>query len=366
MNAFIRHLLSSYRGYESLSPTLRVISSSHPRIPCGPIDLFDLLGVGCDSATGHKTLIQVDGKRAFLFWATNSHEVSDWKLEDGLVHAKQFFQRPNAPSTTFLYAIDHAIDDKKTGKVYMISILSLENEAAHSVYIPFQDRQALEETSRITGPGLKKNSRLNKKNTVVILALSILLLVAVGITSLLAFRDHLNKPELWLHWDHKRTVGLEQLQFTFPHPNFTSWAKETNHENEEWYVRLDDQSMIPARLVDEDEERYQQWFRNRYPVFEAVRASGDYLNETYYKHTLHAHALLQIDPQFHVTHCVLVMKRYWRAMESGRHVCPRDVDYKHINHCFEVVEQFAIEDFAPMTEDYGDDIRMPWIVNACF
>ena len=351
----------------SKQPLLRVISSSHPQIPIGPSDLFDLLGASCDDVGGYRILFQAERKKAFFIWVCKAFEASPWTFDDGIAHAEHFLQLREAYSTTFLCTINQNTDDKTVGKTNMVSILSLQSEAAQSVSIPFHDRQALEESSWTTGSSLGKGRGFLRRNVSFLIVAFILVLMSVALAAISTLRHHPSSDlDLWMHWNTTNSEGPNQLQYTYPHPNFTTWAAETHHDSEDWFIRVDDQSMIPARLVDYDERRYQEWFRSRYPNFEAVRASGDYLNETFYRHATHHE--LEIDHDFHITHCILVMKRYWHARETGKHVCPRDLDYGHINHCFDVLEQMAIVDLPgtkPMTEQ-TNGTRISWIVNACF
>ncbi|KAH8668243.1 hypothetical protein BGZ60DRAFT_408899 [Tricladium varicosporioides] len=351
----------------SRQPVLWVISSSHSQIPNGPIDLVDLLSVTCDSLNGQKTLFQDDSKRAFFLYIYTTSEASPWTFEEGLIHCQQFLRLRKPCSTTFLFNTNSVQESKKsTSKTLMVSILSLQSEVAQSIPISFYDRQTLDENKQITRDQFFLRRNLS---FLVVSLILIFMTIALGTTSALGRRHHKSKDlKLWMHWDTKGSRGPHQLQYTYPHPNFTTWAAETNHSypREDWYVRIDDQSMIPPHLVDDDEIRYQEWYRTRYPNFEAVRSSGDYLNETFYKHALQAQ--LEIDHPFHVTHCILVMKRYWRARESGRHVCPRDLDHAHIAHCFEVLEELAIDGLPgtppPNEQTHGTSIA--WIVNACF
>jgi hypothetical protein len=59
--------------------------------------------------------------------------------------------------------------------------------------------------------------------------------------------------------------------------------ESTLHENIDWFVRIDDQSMYPSYLVDESEIKYQKWFAQRYPEVERVRSNKEYLNSSFRK-----------------------------------------------------------------------------------
>lgn len=369
MKHFQRPLLASYRSDEITSKQVQVISSSHPQIPSGPIDLLDLLSTNCRDVGEHRTLIQGEGKRAFFVWAREALELSPWTFEDAVTHCQNFLQRRDAQSTTFLYTFDHVVADKENaGRTQMISIIGLKSEEAQSISLSFRDRDALEASKWSAANVLSQRSSFVKQNLAFILTALFLVLMGAVVAAFATLAHRQSDPDLWMHWDTKDTEGPNQLQYTYPHPNFTTWAAETRHDIDDWFVRIDDQSMIPSSLVDDDERRYQEWFRSHYPEWEAIRANKDYLNETFYKHYNHQHAQLRIDRDFHVTHCILVMKRYWRARKTAHHVCPRDVDDKHINHCFGVLEHLAIADLPGIEHapEQTNGTWNPWIVNACF
>lgn len=52
--------------------------------------------------------------------------------------------------------------------------------------------------------------------------------------------------------------------------NASDWSRNDPHDNGEWRIRMDDQSLIPSEAWDEDEDKYQQWYHARYPEMEDV------------------------------------------------------------------------------------------------
>jgi hypothetical protein len=62
------------------------------------------------------------------------------------------------------------------------------------------------------------------------------------------------------------------------------------------------------------------------------------------------------------------LRRYWQAKETGKHVCPRDLDYAHIKHCFNVLDEFAFIDGPRGSEPVLPEVdtTLPWLTNACF
>lgn len=124
-------------------------------------------------------------------------------------------------------------------------------------------------------------------------------------------------------------------------------------------MRLDDQSLIPMHLVDEQELRYDQFLRTRYPEMAEV---ADTLAWTSLEFLHDPNALMMpVDELFHMGHCVRTFRRYWQAKETGRHVCPVDIDYRHIWHCFEALE----EHFYPLAPRVADESSMSWRTKVC-
>ncbi|KKA19379.1 hypothetical protein T310_6626, partial [Rasamsonia emersonii CBS 393.64] len=263
-----------------------VISSSLPEIPRGPTDLADLLLLNAITtnnrgSSSHKTLLQVDGNNTFILWQSPVTETSPWTLEEALSHALQFFQQEKELTTCFLFADtdqekrDEEVRENNAGRSYLVSILNLRGKTAESVSISFLDRFLI--TAMFY---MDKNGRDDQSAT------------------------------LWMHWNTSGSEGFRnQLQFTQPWQTFSDWiatttARSSNiNANTEWFVRLDDQSMIPPELVDETEMRYQEWFRRRYPEMDRIRTSKDYLNRSFYENPFAVE--IPIDQLFHPAHCIL-------------------------------------------------------------
>lgn len=364
-----RYLLSrQIRGEKAdwIAPSVRLVSSSSPDLHSGPIDLEDILSAQCGTFAGHRSLIQVNEQDSFFIWTQEVFETSHWSLQDAVAHTHSLFQRGGPQSTTFLFAFVHQSNEKSSNKTHIVSILNLDCGGAKSVSIPYNDRYALDERQdqcRSKHPGF-----FVRNLPFIITAAILLAFTSALIATPMILRYQTDQADMWLKWDIPNgSKGCQnQLQYTYPHPNFTSWAAETHHENVEWFLRIDDQTLIPSDMLVNDDIRYNTWFERRYPQFQEVAQSKDYLNETFWLEPK-THPL-PIDHQFHVTHCVLVLKRYWRARESNRHVCPRDLDHTHLKHCFTVLEALAIPDFEP-EEPVGELVTGTdniWIVNACF
>lgn len=132
----------------------------------------------------------------------------------------------------------------------------------------------------------------------------------------------------------------------------------------EWTLRIDDQAVIPTYLLDEEEAHYQKWFQNRYEEMNRIRTSGDHMNETW----LSSEAIDNVptDGVFHLAHCVLAVRRYIKAMETGHHVCGRDIDKEHLNHCFEVLDWWAYPEDRKGEDLHNENITFKWRTKICF
>jgi hypothetical protein len=145
-----------------------------------------------------------------------------------------------------------------------------------------------------------------------------------------------NGDGIYIRYDTSGSSGpRHQLRIYWQ--NASEWAAANPQDSGKWRVRLDDQTIIPAELYDEDEDRYQNWYRNRYPEAQQVVENLNYVRPAW----LGSLDMMTVpwDSQFHFAHCVLALRRYWKAKESGKHVCGRDIDNAHINHCLEALEE---------------------------
>ncbi|KAI2625809.1 hypothetical protein GGR54DRAFT_654184 [Hypoxylon sp. NC1633] len=119
----------------------------------------------------------------------------------------------------------------------------------------------------------------------------------------------------WRRYDVGNSVGpKEQLRIQWH--NASEWARSNPHQNGEWAFRLDDQSIIPAHLLDDDEHDRQVYFRQRYPHMAAVVDARDYIRPAWLGSMS---IMIDWDQTFHDAHCVLALRRNWKAKETGRH-----------------------------------------------
>lgn len=354
--------------YESMSPNFQIISSSNPKIASGSTKLSDLLlSVDLTNARPQRTLLRVVGKGSFMIWLSSVTESSAWTLQDGLSYTEKFFNQHKEVSTTFLYTVHDEKNDSVS--TCLISILSLCSQTSDSVLTSFQDRHTLEDEFTPTNWIDKSFAALSRSR--VLLAITLLIILTSVTVVFMTSRHHSKEiPDyVWLHWNTDGSEGpRNQLQFTRPWLNFSEWASTYGQEDQEWYLRLDDQSMVPAHLVSDTDRHYQQWYARRYPELESIRSSNDYLNASFYEDPMHTG--IETDRFFHPSHCVVAFRRYWEAKETGKHVCPSDLDHDHIKHCFDSMDDFLFFEgergTEPVLREDQKTFTLAWLPNACF
>lgn len=143
--------------------------------------------------------------------------------------------------------------------------------------------------------------------------------------------------------------------------NATEWSQNNPHDNGQWKIRMDDQALIPTEAWDEDEDKYQEWYHARYPEMRDVIRSRKFLRPSWLGSL---DILVPWDKEFHLAHCVLTMRRYWKAKETGKHVCSRDIDHNHIQHCLNWFDGMVFADDASGVPEMGT--HMIWQTKVCY
>ncbi|GLA49381.1 hypothetical protein CBS63078_5756 [Aspergillus niger] len=310
------------------------------------------------SSSNCGVLASVNGYGQFRLWLSAINQGSFLTFEETVDRATNFFLQADSVSACFSFTAASSFDFG-----CLLSIIRA--PAACDTFVPIINHSLVLKKAR--------KDLCRGAPWLVLISLSILLFVICVVVSArlrLTFRGSSasSSPDtFWLQWNTSHSLGLEhQLQFTRPWSSFLDYFGEERRE-QPWFVRLDDQSMVPFDLIDESEQKYQRWFQERYPEMEQIRQSGDYLNTSFWENPYGVQ--IATDALFHPAHCLLALRRYWRARETGRHVCPRDIDFHHVKHCLDSLDAVLfVDDVAkksPLLPQDSDN-RMPWLVNACF
>ncbi|KAF5596565.1 DUF3328 domain-containing protein [Fusarium pseudocircinatum] len=158
------------------------------------------------------------------------------------------------------------------------------------------------------------------------------------------------------------TPGSEgpKRQLRILYHNASEWSQKNPHDNGEWKIRMDDQALIPAAAWDPEEDRYQAWFHDRYKVMSTAVKERSFIRPSWLGSL---HMIVPWDDEFHLAHCVVTLKRYWKAKETGKHVCPRDIARNHIEHCLNWFEGYV---FRPEPQLPKMGPTMAWQTKVCF
>lgn len=220
-------------------------------------------------------------------------------------------------------------------------------------------------TKGIHGWGI--NSRLTSRRRLLSMATLFMLfsIVTLALISLLLFpaKWRLETPSLLIpeHFQFPvpvHNVGPRHQKYLLP-SNVTNFTISHNI-SEDFVLRLDDQALMPVSLVDHHERRVQAWFAETFPILAHVRDSGDFLEPSFLDFDGTSSAggprRIMISKQYHVAHCVTAWRRYLKALKSGRHVCPRDMDWHHLDHCTMQLEDLVYQSRAGWLGQSGDGI----------
>ncbi|KAF5611496.1 DUF3328 domain protein [Fusarium subglutinans] len=196
------------------------------------------------------------------------------------------------------------------------------------------------------------------------------IITSAGLLSLLALILVFAFPSAPLHnisWPEEgyirySTPGSDgpKRQLRILYHNATEWSQKNPHDNGEWKIRMDDQALIPAAAWDPEEDRYQAWFHDRYKVMSTAVKERSFIRPSWLGSL---HMIVPWDDEFHLAHCVVTLKRYWKAKETGKHVCPRDIAPNHIEHCLNWFEGYV---FRPEPQLPKMGSTMAWQTKVCF
>ena len=166
----------------------------------------------------------------------------------------------------------------------------------------------------------------------------------------------------WIQYNTRGSTG-PKYQLHVDASNASAWSTYAQDPSL-WYLRIDDQAIIPIHLLDDEERHYQDWIQKRYPEMNQIRVNRSYVDETW----LSSPAIDEVptDELFHFSHCVLAVKRYIKAKDTGKHVCGRDIDKEHVHHCLSALDWWAFPE-GRMGEDIPNVNRtFWWRTKACF
>ncbi|KAE9992399.1 hypothetical protein EG327_009234 [Venturia inaequalis] len=346
-----------------------VLSSTRAEDVGGPAYLDDLLSSGLGSHGNH-FLLRAGDQKMYDMWVFAVDSACSWALEDASAHLSLYLRRGRESSATVLFSMHNGSDvGKERRETYLTTVLRIDSEVRQSHTLSKAERNLHHTLGEADPSPIDRLRTIFPKLAIILCVLLFTLTPATFI--LISNHPPPPTPHLWMHWTtHASTGPKNQLQFTSPHPSYKSWAKQYNQEGvspTSHFIRIDDQSMIPPHLIDATERKYQKWFANRYPEMRAIRDTGAFLNESFHAHPFRHE--IPTDRFLHPAHCVMVLRRYVKAVQTKRHVCPRDIDVKHVAHCLDSLDGFVFVDGERGTEPVlveGEEYTQPWLPNLCF
>lgn len=320
----------------------------------------------------------------FIFHVVRVTDSSALEVEDAVTILHRFVHSGSGNSISTFYNIEDELADsqeKMSNQSCLVTLSYARGAFFDSLSLPIADLELLQtpltsaRKQRITTAvkrTIRSLSNAWKDRTIV----RVLFWLSVGALCMVAaamahqkfnntFHQHFENG-IWVRYDLRGSQGPKyQLQFT--HHNASSWAAKNPHQNGEWAFRIDDQAMIPAHLMDEEEELYQRWFQDRYPEKNQIRLDQRYINDSFLGDP--DQIKVPSDKQFHMAHCVRALRRYWQAKETGKHVCPRDIDYRHMKHCLDSMDEWAFPDgergsIKPVVD--SGTWKLIWETKVCF
>lgn len=315
--------------------------------------LTDLLDILDETRIGEFSFIDLHGVRYILLLQECNYPSVSWTSEDAANMCLEATRHGRESAVCFFQAASTTTLEGKSGghRAICLSLLSFSDPAISSLGGLQQDQTSLrDETSRLPR---QKAAKLSRKTLWILRTALVVAFLIVGVVLLrLLFPSQKPLPQFWQRYALGSSSG-PQFQLQFDHHNVSAWEARYPEPNNEWFVRIDDQAMIRPSLIDAHEMRYQRWFQQRYPEADAIRVRGDYLKESF----LDNPSAIQVpaDKEFHMAHCVLAVRRYWRARETGKHVCPRDIDFKHMQHCLDALDMWAFPE-GPRRSLTGHDV----------
>jgi len=330
---------------------------------CGyDMSLKELLeGAQCRDAAS-MFVFGVEERGLFVLWISPSEALSTNSLDDALAQSTAYIERSVDKQTcTSFYT-----ETSKTGTLAVF--VKCDEGLARSMGLP---PAVLE---KIAASDLARKTRHHPRNFLTGVPaehwrLWVLFVIACILVAIFCWRPFLadSSPDelhTWMAYDTQGSVG-PKYQLSVNGANASNLVSYMEQHGE-WTLRIDDQAIIPLSLLDEDEKHYQQWYQNRYPETNAIMNSGNYLNETWLNSPLAER--VPADDMFHFSHCVLAVKRYVKAKQTGRHVCGRDIDEEHVQHCLDALDWWA---FPESGGKRGDTVPNPtkelaWRTKVCF
>jgi hypothetical protein len=371
-------LFEYLKGYQAFSPSYEPFRQSrdlfvhqiyHSRGESVESDrsLKDILSEIPPEEAAAPTIFEVSEHGTFILWHVRSAISSTNSLEDALNLSQDFIKRSNQSQISILFGLgerEGSLDQETTSSLTILA--RYDPKLLPALGLPLAQEKKIATVCREVETRKPKSTlRAGLFSTGrAITILSVIASVCAIFVLSTKYNGHKQPAESvheFTEYSTEGSIGPYFQRHVTPE-NATELVEAMKPG--EWTLRIDDQAVIPTYLLDEEEAHYQKWFQNRYTEMNRIRTSGDHMNETW----LSSLAIDNVptDGVFHVAHCVLAVRRYVKAKESGHHVCGRDIDKEHLNHCMEVLDWWAYPEGRKGEDLHNENITFKWRTKICF
>jgi len=332
------------------------------------LSLRDIL---CDSyyrEGGSVIIFEVATHGVFALWTAPVQEYACTNnIDDALSISRDFIESGGSAVASFVFSIasgpPEEITDVKTPST--IAILGKYDDgllAKLGVRLVWREQIAERNGKQPRKSGPLRHFVSNVWFFCILTSLACALLIIIPAIYYPIHNNLRDKYHSWVQYNTDGSIG-PRYQLHITAENASEWTSYMQNQDE-WALRIDDQALIPRRLYDDDEKHYQDWIKQRYPEMNQILQRRDYINETWLGSP--AIDLVPTDDLFHFMHCVLAVKRYIKAKETGRHVCGRDIDYEHVHHCLDSLDWWAFPEGKRGDGITNSNRTFWWRTKVCF
>jgi hypothetical protein len=312
-------------------------------------------------------VIEAAGHGLFFLWTARVRTTSTNNLDDALTISQDFIRKARKGwHLSVMFNGEHEKMANAGDCSILATLAKYDGALASSLGMPLVQREKIAEMRRSSKDGTWGTSLLVSLSfrfwCVLSVMACVLVVLALTVKHYVA-GDPYNPFHSWIQYDTRGSNG-PRYQLPLTSENASAWSSYINNDLGNWALRVDDQALIPLHLMDDEEKHYQEWFQARYPEVNQIRLNHNYISDTW----LGSNATdeVPVDDMFHFSHCVMAVKRYIKAKETGRHVCGRDVNTEHMKHCLAALDWWAFSD-----GKRGDTVPNPkrpfgWRTKVCF
>jgi hypothetical protein len=340
--------------------------------------LSDILHQAAQTRTGGMLVFEVEGCGIFTLCIAQFNVPSKNCLESAVEVSHNFIQGSHPQQMCYLFNVECKTAKKKDNPEshsLLVVLARYNTGVAESLAVSVGEQERISQSlrqakcpkvgERIFDPARKLLSQsVPTRRHLWVFALLILAIILILISCwYLKSEAPLDSLHSWMAYDTSGSIG-PKYQLSVTSANASSFTSSSTYLANQWALRVDDQALIPLHILSPWEQQYQEWYQSRYPAIIPLVQNQDYLNETWLASP--AADEVMVDDHFHFSHCVLAVKRYIQATETGRHVCGRDIDREHVQHCLDALDWWAFPE-GRMGESVPNPTRpLGWRTKVCF